>query len=148
MERVSCANFDQFLDLLVDLANYERLDPPGPEEAERLRSDCLSDPPRYEAYLCRVDGTTTGYVTFYFTYSTFLAKPTPFLEDIFVLEEYRSRGIGGMLFDFCRSEAKTRGCGRLDWLVLTWNETAIRFYERHGGKRMNWYPYRLEREDF
>ena len=143
-ERVSSANFKEFLNLLIDLARYERLDPPGPEEAARLKFDCLSDPPRYEAYLCSLDGKSIGYVTFYFTYSTFLAKPTLFLEDIFVLEEYRNKGIGGMLFDFCHSEAKRRGCGRLDWLVLTWNKDAIRFYEGRGGKRMDWYPYRLE----
>lgn len=148
IERVGSANFSAFFSLLVRLAEYERIAPPGPEEEERLRSDCLLDPPRYEAYLCLVGGVPAGYVTFYLTYSTFLARPTLFLEDLFVTEEYRGSGIGRVLFDFCRGEAKNRGCGRLDWLVLAWNEPAIRFYEGRGGKRLGWYPYRLERGDF
>jgi GNAT superfamily N-acetyltransferase len=84
-----------------------------------------------------------GYVTFYLTYSTFLARPSFYLEDIFVREEFRHRGIGRELFSFCRKLARERGCGRMDWQVLTWNEPAIRFYENEGGKRLDWYSYRI-----
>jgi GNAT superfamily N-acetyltransferase len=89
-----------------------------------------------------------AYVTFLFTYSTFLALPTLYLEDIFVLEECRGQGIGTQLFDFCKKEKGERGCGRMEWLVLTWNALAIRFYERSGGKRLDRHAYRLDREMF
>lgn len=141
--KVHEGNFEVFLSLVRHLATYERLTPPDDAAAVRLLTDCLSDPPRYEAYIAILNGTPTGYVMFYFMYSTFLALPTLYLEDIFVEGEYRRMGIGKALFDFCRSEAKKRGCGRLEWLVLTWNEPALRFYEKCGGQRLDWYPYRI-----
>ena len=85
-----------------------------------------------------------GFVTFFFTYSTFLARPTLYLEDLFVLEQYRGQRLGGRLFDFCRNEARIRECGRMDWMVLTWNEPSIQFYEKIGAARLEWYTYRLE----
>ena len=147
IEPVTPENFSGLLQLIAGLAEYEHLDPPDEAARERLYADAFSDPPRYEAYLAIADGVPAGYVTFYFTYSTFLARPTLYLEDIFVLEAFRHRGIGRELFRFCRDIAKERGCGRMDWQVLTWNETAIRFYENEGGKRLEWYAYRIGREE-
>ena len=146
IEKVGAGNFTIFLGLVRKLAAYERLSPPDESAAARLRADCLSHPPRYKAYIATLHGIPVGYVTFYFTYSTFLALPTLFLEDIFVDEEHRREGIGRALFTFCRNEARRRGCGRIEWLVLTWNEPALTFYERCGGKRLDWYPYRIERD--
>ncbi len=148
LEKVSENNFAVFLALIRKLADYEHLTPPGKAEEDRLFRDCIADPPRYEAYIGSVDGKPVGYVTVYFTYSTFLALPTLFLEDLFVLKEFRRSGIGRELFCFCRAEARRRGCGRMDWQVLTWNDPAIRFYEKEGGKRLDWYVYRLDREAF
>lgn len=146
IEKVGRGNFEPFLGLVRQLAGYERLVPPDDAAAARLKADCFSDPPRYEAYIASLRGRPVGYVTFYLTYSTFLALPTLFLEDIFVEDGYRGSGVGKALFDFCRSEAKRRGCGRVEWLVLTWNEPALRFYEKCGGKRLDWYFYRLEHD--
>ncbi len=148
IERVSDRNFHEFTALVEALAEYEHLAPPDESARERLRADALSERPRYEAFVARAGGRAVGYVTIFFTYSTFLARPTLYLEDIFVLEEYRSRGIGRALFDLCRSLAKERGCGRIEWMVLTWNEPAIRFYEKRGGERLDWYVYRLTAEKF
>jgi GNAT superfamily N-acetyltransferase len=143
--RVTEKTFPAFLHLLGELARYERLDPPDEEARVRLREDILQDPPKIESYLGMLGDEPAGFVTFCFTYSTFLARPTLFLEDIFVAGQYRNRGFGKQLFAFCRNEARTRGCGRMDWMVLTWNEPSIAFYEKSGAARLGWYTYRLER---
>ena len=143
IEPVTPANFPDLLQLITGLAEYEHLDPPYDTARERLFTDAFSDPPRYEAFLAIADGVPAGYMTFYHTYSSFLARPSLYLEDIFVREEFRHRGIGRELFSFCRDIARERGCGRMDWQVLTWNDPAIRFYEKAGGKRLEWYSYRI-----
>lgn len=147
IRRVMPENFDTFVDLIEKLAEYEKLSPPDEEAKLRLKEDAFSDNPRYEAYLGFLKGTPAGYITVYFTYSTFLAKPTLYLEDIFVLEENRQQGLGKALFEFSRNIARKRECGRLDWTVLTWNEPSIKFYEKQGGKRQDWYLYRIEGDD-
>jgi len=147
IEPVTPASFPDLLRLIEGLAEYEHLDPPEEAARERLFADAFSHPPRYEAFLAIADGVPAGYVTFYCTYSTFLARPSLYLEDIFVREEFRHRGIGHELFSFCRKLARERGCGRMDWQVLTWNEPSIRFYEQAGGKRLDWYSYRIGHEE-
>jgi GNAT superfamily N-acetyltransferase len=71
-----------------------------------------------------------------------------FLEDIYVLEEYRRQGIGGKLFDFCKSKAKENGCGRMEFTVLEWNKSAQKFYEEKKAQRLKWFFYRLAAIDF
>ena len=83
--------------------------------------------------LGKTGDTAVGYMTFYFTYSTFLAQPTLFLEDIFVREEYRGQGLAEANAGFVRKVARDRGCGRMEWMVLDWNLPAIRFYEKNRG---------------
>lgn len=144
--KVDRENFAAFVHLIEKLAEYEHLTPPDSAAKDRLMTDALGKNPKCEAYLATLDGKTTGYVTFYFTYSTFLARPTLYLEDIFVLKEYRRQGVGERLLAFCRSEAYTRGCWRMEWMVLDWNEPAIRFYEKSGAGRLGWYVYRLNRD--
>jgi GNAT superfamily N-acetyltransferase len=147
IERVREQTFRDFLFLLERLAEYEHLNPPDIDAWERFKADMFGNPPKFEGYLGRLGEVSVGYVTFCFSYSTFLAKPTLFLEDIFVLEQHRGKGFGRLLFDFCRNEARIRGCGRMDWIVLEWNEPAIRFYEAIGAKRPGWQMFRLEQEE-
>jgi GNAT superfamily N-acetyltransferase len=134
---------------LVDaLADYENLAPPDAEAKTRLIRDLFSERPRVESYLAFVDGVAAGYTFVFETYSTFLALPTLYLEDLFVLPEYRSKQVGTALFRAMVREAHTRGCGRMEWSVLDWNQLAIDFYERHGANRMReWLPYRLVRTE-
>ena len=135
------------LDLIVALANYEKLTPPDGSARERLLRDMFSTPSRIDVYLCEIEGQPVGYAILFETYSTFLALPTLFLEDLFVLPEYRGRKAGYALFKAVMAETKRRGCGRLEWSVLTWNQLAIDFYERLGATRLaDWYAYRLTRE--
>jgi GNAT superfamily N-acetyltransferase len=144
IERVSATTIHELFYLLEQLAAYEHLNPLDEEAKTRLTQDILQEHPKIEAYIGRYEEKPIGCITFFFTYSTFIAKSTLFLEDLFVLEEYRGHGFGKKLFEFSRSEAKNRGCGRMDWMVLTWNEPSIRFYEQIGGTRLGWYTYRLE----
>jgi len=144
IERVTEKTFPHFMYLLEDLARYEHLDLPDEPARLRLKADILRDRPKIEAYLGWLGNEPAGMVTFCFTYSTFLALPTLYLEDIFVPVPYRKQGLGTRLFDFCRNEARVRGCGRMDWMVLTWNRPSIEFYETMGATRLGWHTYRLE----
>ena len=132
---------DALIGLVLSLAQYEHLEPPNDEAVERLKSDLNV---RYESFLAFDGSKAVGYAMFYYTYSSFLARPTLYLEDIFVQGEHRKEGIGKALFDSCVREAKEKGCGRMDFVVLDWNSSAQRFYERAGAKAMKeWILYRL-----
>ena len=148
LQKVTSKTFDDFLGLIDKLAAYEKLAPPDEESKNRLRRDCLSDKPKYQAFIGKVGGKYVSYVIYFFTYSSFLALPTLFLEDIFVLEEYRRHGIGQKMFDFLKETAKREGCGRIEFTVLKWNSSAQGFYEKNGAKRLEWFLYRVVREDF
>ena len=145
IERVTEKTIPEFLYLLEKLAGYEHLDPPDEGARLRLKTVIGHNNPEFEGYIGRLGDEPVGFVTFCFTYSTFLARPTLYLEDIFVLEQYRGRGFGTHLFNFCRNQALIRGCGRMDWMVLMWNKPSIQFYEKIGAKQLGWYTYRLER---
>lgn len=134
-------------DLLDALADYEKLPRPDRQARERLRRDGFGEHPLFRAYLGEIDGEPVAYAITYRTYSSFLALPTLFLEDLFVLPDARGRGVGGALFRHLVAEAVREGCGRMEWVVLDWNRAAIEFYERLGGRRLTeWYTYRLTRE--
>ena len=135
-----------FLALVTALANYEHLTPPTLAAKRRLVQDTF-EKKKLNLFLAFVDGKAVGYALYYFTYSSFLARPTLYLEDLFVLEEHRGKGIGKKLFLRCVAETKKRECGRMEWSVLTWNKNAIRFYEKVGARRLTeWYYYRLDRK--
>lgn len=148
IEKVTDENFEDFFYLINKLAEYEKLTPPDSAAKARLRKDGLSDEPKYEAYLGKLNGEAIGYLIYFFNYSSFLAKSTLYIEDIFVLENYRRQGIGQRLFEFCVKQASERNAGRIEFCVLTWNKPAIRFYEKNGVKRLDWYFYRLDEDQF
>jgi len=137
---------DGFLMLIDALADYEHLDPPTAEARSRLAADALADPPRFFALIATLEAHPVGYAVYFETYSTFLAQPTLYLEDIFVLPEARGRGIGAALFGSCAAEAMRRSCGRMEWQVLRWNDLALGFYEHLGAQPLHadWQCYRLE----
>ena len=132
------------LSLVDALADYEHLPRPTPDARERLERDLFGPKPKLDCWLVFLDGYPVGYAFALETYSSFLALPTMYLEDLFVIPEYRSRKAGLALFKAVEEEARKRGCGRMEWSVLNWNELAIGFYERLGAKRLNeWSSYRL-----
>ncbi len=134
-----------FLSLVEALAHYEHLSPPDAGGRERLQADALAG--RFRLLLGELDGVVVGYAAWFPTYSTFLARPTLYLEDLFVLPRARGRRVGAALFQACAAQAVGMGCGRLEWSVLAWNQLAIRFYEARGASQLQeWLPYRLEGE--
>jgi len=136
------------LELIHGLAIYEKLQPPDADAQKRLTNDLFGPRPRIDAYLGFYDGKAVAYAIVFETYSSFLALPTLYLEDLFVLPEYRSRKIGIAMFRTLVSEALRRGCGRMEWAVLDWNQLAIDFYKRVGATFMKeWRLYRLLRSD-
>jgi GNAT superfamily N-acetyltransferase len=137
--------FDEFVQLLRALADYERLPRPDAAAVERLREDALGTRPRFEAALAvNTSGRAVGYATWFHTYSTFLARPTMYLEDLFVLEDARESGAGSKLFEYVRTLGNERGCGRMEWQVLDWNTLAREFYNRRQATWMkDWLLYRL-----
>jgi GNAT superfamily N-acetyltransferase len=149
VRRASAAEAPILLDLIRALADYEKLDPPTPEAQGRLVKDIFGDKPRLDAFLAFVDGQPAGYALVLETYSSFLALPTLYLEDIFVKVEFRGQGAGAALFREMVAEADRRGCGRMEWVVLDWNRLAQDFYAKFGSKHLNdWMTMRLVRDDF
>ena len=137
--------FDEFAGLINALADYEKLPRPEAAAAARMRADAFGSRRRFEAALAVDDADrAVGYAIWFETYSTFLAKPTMYLEDLFVLEEARGTGAGGMLFDHVRALGEERGCGRMEWQVLDWNTLARDFYHRRNAQWMKeWLLYRI-----
>ena len=145
LEPLTEDRFVEFVGLIHALADYEQLDRPDAAAVSRLRADAFGARPRFEAVLAIGDeGAAIGYAIWFETYSSFLAKPTLYLEDLFVLESARGAGAGARLFDHVRAMGATRGCGRMEWQVLEWNTLARDFYDRRGGLRQqDWLPYRI-----
>jgi GNAT superfamily N-acetyltransferase len=137
--------FDDFVQLIHALADYEHLPRPDAAAIARLRADAFGPRRRFEAALA-IDnaGTAVGYAIWFETYSSFLAKPTLYLEDLFVVEGARRSGAGGRLLTHVRATGEARGCGRMEWQVLDWNTSAREFYEARGGRWMKeWLLYRI-----
>lgn len=135
-----------FLGLVEALADYEKLGRPEPAARERLIRDGFGPEPKFRPHLAELDGRVVGYAITFYTYSSFLALPTLYLEDVFVLPDARRFGVGRAFFRALARRAVEEGCGRMEWVVLDWNELAIDFYETLGARRMSdWYTYRLDR---
>ena len=141
---ILASDIPAFLELVQALADYEKLRGPDPEARERLARDALADPPPFSVLLAERGSRAIGYAAYFFTYSTFLALPTLFVEDIFVLPDARRGGAATALMRALAQEAVRRGCGRMEWQVLTWNQPAMDFYGRLGARQVDdWLTYRL-----
>ncbi len=146
IRRAERADADALLTLIIALADFEKLPPPDADAQVRLIADGFGEHPRYEAYLAFNEGIPApiGYAFIFETYSTFLARPTLYLEDLFVLPDYRRQGVGGALLRFLIKMAQERGCGRMEWTCLGWNTNAQAVYEKLGAQSMDeWLLYRL-----
>jgi GNAT superfamily N-acetyltransferase len=145
---LTAADMPVFLDLIDALAEYEHLPGPDAGARKRLTDDATAEPPPFFVLLAERDERAIGYAVYFMTYSTFLARPTLYLEDIFVLEPERRAGVGQTIMRALAAEAVRRGCGRLEWQVLTWNEPAITFYRKLGASHLaDWHQYRLTEDE-
>ena len=118
--------------LIQGLAEYENLSHAVTGSAQQLAQDLFGARPAVEALLVEIDQRPVAFALFFHNYSTFLTKPGLYLEDIFVLPDYRRAGIGKALLGEVAKIAHARGCARLEWSVLDWNASAIGFYQGLG----------------
>jgi len=135
------------LQMIKALADYEKLaHAVVTDEAQLSRS--LFDDRAAEVLLAFAGSTPAGFAVFFHNFSTFLGRRGLYLEDIFVLPEWRGRGLGKALFARVAQAAVERGCGRMEWSVLDWNEPAIGFYRKLGATPMDeWTVFRLTGHD-
>jgi GNAT superfamily N-acetyltransferase len=132
------------LTLIRELAEYERLAHEVVATEEDLKASLFGARPYAEVLIAEADGTPVGFALFFHNYSTFLARPGIYLEDLYVREQHRGRGLGRAMLARLAALAVKRGCGRLEWWVLDWNEPSIGFYESLGAIPMDdWTVYRL-----
>lgn len=135
------------LRMVIALAVYER-EPDAVKATEAsLRATLFGDNPQVFAHLAEIDGEIVGLALWFLTYSTWTGAPSLYLEDLFVAETARGTGTGRALLSALAREAKTRGCARMDWAVLDWNEKAREFYTHIGAHHSKgWEPWRIEGE--
>ena len=120
------------LEFIRGLAEYEKLAHEVVATEEILERTLFDDNPVAEVIIAEWGGKPAGFALFFPNYSTFLARPGIYLEDLYVHPEFRDKGIGKSLLACLARMAVERSCGRLDWSVLNWNEPAINFYESLG----------------
>jgi len=118
--------------LIQALAEYEKLSHAVTGNAEALAEHLFGAKPYIEAVFAEYASQAVGFALFFHNYSTFLTKPGIYVEDLFVLPEFRRKGIGKVLLQYIAQLAVERDCGRLEWSVLDWNQPAIAFYEKIG----------------
>ena len=136
------------LDLIRDLATYERAPNEVTATEEQLVDVLFGERPAAEVLLVFEGKLSVGFAVYFYNFSTWLGRPGLYLEDLFVKPEKRGKGYGRALLVELAKIARDRGCGRMEWAVLNWNEPAIKFYQALGAKPMNeWTVFRLTREE-
>ncbi len=132
------------LSLIRELADYEHLSGEVAATEADLRRTLFGERPYAETLIGELDGAAVGFALFFHNYSTFLAKPGIYLEDLYIKPAYRGKGFGSRMLAYIAALAGERNCGRFEWSVLDWNAPAIRTYEKLGAAPMkDWILYRL-----
>jgi len=144
IEPATAADVPVMLRMVKALAEYERMADEVVATEESLRQSLFGVQPRAEAALAYAGAEAVGFTLWFHNYSTFLGRAGLYLEDLFVLPQWRGRGVGRALLEHLARVAVERGCGRMEWSVLDWNEPAIGFYRSLGAQAMDaWTVYRL-----
>lgn len=135
------------LSFIQELAEFEKLSHEVVATADQLEKTLFGDRSNAEVLLGYYEGKPVAFALFFHNYSTFLAKPGLYLEDLYVKPAYRSMGFGKQMLQKLAVIAKERDCGRFEWWVLNWNQKAIQFYESIGAKPMDeWTVFRVDGE--
>jgi GNAT superfamily N-acetyltransferase len=135
------------LELIRALATYERAPNEVTATEQGLVEVLFGEKPAAEVLLAFENETAIGFAVFFHNFSTWLGRPGLYLEDLFVKPEHRGKGYGRALLIHLAKIARERGCGRMEWAVLGWNEPAIEFYRKLGAKPMDeWTVFRLTRD--
>src|SRR5216110_2751135 len=136
------------LQLIRDLATYERAPNDVTATEEQLVDVLFGERPAAEVLLTFEGKSPVGFAVFFYNFSTWLGRPGLYLEDLFVKPEKRGKGYGRAFLVELAKIARDRGCGRMEWAVLNWNDPAIQFYRSLGAKPMHeWTVFRLTREE-
>jgi GNAT superfamily N-acetyltransferase len=136
------------LQLIHDLATYERAPDEVSATEEQLVDVLFGEKPAAEVLLAFEEESPVGFAVYFFNFSTWLGRAGLYLEDLFVKPEKRGKGYGRALLIELAKIARDRGCGRMEWAVLDWNEPAIKFYRALGAKPMHeWTVFRLTRDE-
>ena len=131
--------------MIVALAQYERAPDAVAGSPELLREALFGPAPTAEAVIAERDGERIGFALFHGSFSTWECRPGIWLEDLFVMPEHRRGGAGEALLRHVAKIAVARGCTRLEWVALDWNESALSFYEKLGAEVLDdWLPHRLD----
>jgi GNAT superfamily N-acetyltransferase len=147
LRAATAADTPQILAFIRGLAEYEKLTHACVATEEELRASLFGPRPFAEVILAEWEGAPAGFALFFHNYSTFRARPGIYLEDLYVLPEKRGHGIGKALLAELARLAVERGCARLEWSVLDWNEPAIRFYRSLGAEPQDeWTIFRVTDE--
>ena len=132
------------LQFIRDLATYEHLEHEVVATEDMLRQTLFGARPYAEVVFGCLDGEPVGFALFFHNFSTFLGRPGIYLEDLYVRPEARKHGVGRRLLSWLAAAAVARGCGRLEWAVLNWNEPSIQFYRKLGAVPLDeWTTYRV-----
>ena len=143
--RATASDVPLILEMLREFAEYEKLAHTVIATEERLRQTLFGPRPAAETVLAYQNQDCAGFAVYFQTYSTFLAEPGLYLEDVYVKPHLRGKGIGLAFLRYLARVAKERGYQRIEWGVLNWNEPAIRFYNELGAAPLDdWTKYRLE----
>jgi GNAT superfamily N-acetyltransferase len=144
IKKAKKGDFDKIVVLIKELAAYEKLEGPDDIAVRRLYKDTFGKKPLLNMLVAKEEKEILGYAIYFHSYSSFLAKRTMFLEDIFITQTRRNSGIGKLFFDRLIEISNDQGCGRVEWAVLDWNIDAIAFYNKIGAKPLSdWMYYRL-----
>ncbi len=131
------SDLDLILQFVRELAEYEHLSHMVVDDRERMRASLFGERPYAEVVIAQVAGVPAGFALFFHNFSTFLAKPGIYLEDLFVRPQFRGAGVGKALLLYVGKLARERDCGRYEWAVLDWNQPAIDFYQGLGAAPMD-----------
>jgi len=135
--------------LIKELAEYEKLLDKVTATEDKLINTIFGKDKFVEVWLAEINNEPAGQVVFFQNYSTFLAKPGYYIEDIYVRPQFRGKGIGKKLLNKVIELAAEKNYGRVEWCVLNWNETAIDFYKKRGAVAMDdWMTFTLTAEKF
>ncbi len=147
MLNIRAASIDDIpliLEFIRDLAEYEKASQEAVATAAQLRRHGFSERPRFQVLIAEWDGQPAGFALYFYHFSTWVGRPTLFLEDLFVRPQFRRQGIGKALLLYLAKVAEEEDCGRFEWQVLDWNTPAIEFYQSLGARALKeWLTMRV-----
>ena len=147
IRKATAKDASSILDLIRGIAEYEKLTHQVEATEDLIRKNMFGDTPYAHCHLAYSSGQLAGYAVYFFNFSTFLAKPGLYLEDLFVIPQLRGKGIGKALLLSAAREARIKDCGRMDWVALDWNTPAHKFYFSLGAEMLEeWKLFRATGE--